>query len=279
MKIFKIIRIGLLGLFSIVVSLPAHTADLPVDLELALGVDVSGSIDDEEARLQRDGYIKAFRHPRILEAVRHGRLGRIAVVYYEWAGFDHNKVVAKWTLIDGRASALAFAEQLTKEEPETASRTAISSAIGFGIRHFEKNGYEGRRRVIDISGDGPNNWGELVTSARDRAIAQGITINGLPIINSRPSPWGLSSLPNLDLYYRHCVIGGKSAFIVTAKNFHDFARAVLRKLVLEIANNNFPDKGYVGPIQLAQTGSAIIKKRVPPPCNIGEQNWLDREDY
>jgi hypothetical protein len=278
MNIYKLIKIGFLSLIGIIASLSVRSADLPVDLELALGVDVSGSIDDEEARLQRDGYIKAFRHPRIWEAVSHGQLGRIAVVYYEWAGFDHNKVVAKWALIDGRASALAFADQLTKEEPETASRTAISSAIDFGIQHFESNGFEGRRRVIDISGDGPNNWGELVTSARDRAIAQGITINGLPIMNERPSPWGLSSLKNLDLYYRHCVIGGKSAFIVTAKNFNDFARAVFRKLVLEIANN-VPDKGYIGAVQLAQTGSAIIKKRVPPPCNIGEMNRLDREDY
>ena len=278
MKIKKIIKGTVGGLCSTFLAVSVYAADLPVDLELALGVDVSGSIDEEEARLQRDGYIKAFRHPRVWEAVRHGRRGRIAVVYYEWAGFGHNKTVAKWALIDSRESALAFAKQLTKEEPETASRTAIASAIDFGAGYFDNNGFKGTRRVIDISGDGPNNWGELVTKARDRAVVQGITINGLPIMNGRPSPWGLSSLKNLDLYYRHCVIGGKSAFIVAAKNFNDFARAVLRKLVLEIADNSPPER-HAGPVQLAQIGSGVIKKRVPPPCNIGEQNWLDRDDY
>lgn len=262
-------------------ALPSAAAELEVDLELALAVDVSGSVDEEEAMLQRNGYIAAFRHPSVVDAIRSGPLGRIAVSYYEWAGFGHMKVVAPWTVVHDKASADALAGRLEREVPATARRTAISSAITFGAGHFDDNGFAGRRRVLDISGDGPNNWGELVTAARDRAVARGITINGLPIINERPTFSGLPAMRDLDLYYRDCVIGGPGAFYIVARDFRDFGRAVLRKLILEIAGLQPPRDvarrtgggGERGPL-LRHVADAPPEKRTPPSCEAGyRQIW------
>ncbi|MEE8548171.1 MAG: DUF1194 domain-containing protein [Alphaproteobacteria bacterium] len=245
----------------------ATEEEIEVDLELALAVDVSGSIDDEEAVLQRAGYIAAFRHPRVLEAIRRSGLGRIAVAYYEWAGYGHMKVIADWTLIHDKASAIAFAAKLTKEPPQTASRTAIGSAIKFAVPFFEGNEYEAQRRVLDISGDGPNNWGGLVSVARDSALAEGITINGLPIMNNRPSRYGRAPMRNLDLYYMDCVIGGPGAFIVVATRFKDFASAILRKLILEIAGET-PGKAPTSkPSSMVRPAAAPMG----PPCDYGER--------
>jgi hypothetical protein len=250
---------------------PAPAAELePVDLELALAVDVSGSIDDQEALLQREGYIAAFRHPKIIEAIGGGFLRRIAVSYYEWAGFGHMKIIADWTVIHDTASAHAFAEQLTLEPPQTARRTAISDAITFGAGFLETNGFDGTRRVLDISGDGPNNWGPVVTAARDGAVARGITINGLPIMNGRPSRFGSLPIDNLDLYYQNCVIGGPGAFLVVAEDFTDFAQAILRKLYLEIAGRAPP----APPAAYRPAGG-----RVAPPCDVGERRWDDIDDF
>ncbi len=257
-------------------SASARTA---VDLELALAIDVSGSIDDEEANLQRAGYIAAFRNPRVIEAIRHGILGRIAVAYYEWAGYGHNKMIADWTVIHDRVSALAFADRLHEPPPETARRTAIGQAIAFGILLFDRNVIEGTRRVIDVSGDGPNNWGQPSTVSRDFAVAAGITINGLPIVNDRPSRWGWPSLPNLDLYYRDCVIGGPGSFLVVANTFEAFSAAVLKKLIMEIAGANPPARIiYVGRRRNPFVRAAT-RDRIAPPCDIGENRWRNRDDF
>ena len=245
----------------------APAAPESVDLELALAVDVSGSIDEQEAMLQREGYIAAFRHARVVEAIRRGRLGRIAVAYYEWAGFGHIRVIADWTLIHDRASAEAFAVRLARAPPERARRTAISDAIDFAVPYFERNEFLGQRKVIDISGDGPNNGGRFVTHARDAAVASGITINGLPIMNGRPLAKGTPRTPDLDIYYRDCVIGGLGAFIVVANELKDFAAAVLRKLILEIAGRR----------PAGQLIPAAMRK--PLPCDIGEGLSLDYMDY
>ncbi|MEQ9609390.1 MAG: DUF1194 domain-containing protein, partial [Kiloniellaceae bacterium] len=154
--------------------------EVAVDLELVLAVDVSLSIDTGEARLQRQGYVEAFRDPDVLQAIRGGILGRIAVTYFEWANSAHTHMVVGWTVIDSPASAETFAAALAKRRPGPAHYTSISGAIDFGARLFDDNGFEGTRQVIDVSGDGPNNWGDLVVHARDRAVARGITINGLP---------------------------------------------------------------------------------------------------
>jgi hypothetical protein len=250
---------------------PAAGAEMEaVDLELALAIDVSGSIDDQEALLQREGYIAAFRHPKIIQAISGGYLRRIAVSYYEWAGFGHMKIIADWTVIHDTTSAHAFAEQLTLEPPQTARRTAISDAITFGVGFLEANRFDGTRRVLDISGDGPNNWGLLVTGARDAAVARGITINGLPIMNGRPSRFGSLPIDNLDLYYQNCVIGGPGAFLVVAEDFTDFAQAILRKLYLEIAGRAPP---------APTTGHHPAGGRAAPPCDIGERRWDDIDDF
>lgn len=248
-----------------------------VDLELALGVDVSGSIDAEEALLQRQGYIAAFSHPQVIDAIRYGPLGRIAVAYYEWAGFGHMKIIADWTVVHDKASADVFVEKLRNPPPQRAHRTAISDAIEFAVPFFDRNNFDGARRVLDLSGDGANNFGRLVTEARDVAVAEGITINGLPIVNNRPSRYGGPAIPDLDLYYEDCVIGGPGAFIVVARDFVDFATAVRRKLILEIAGLQPAPRPRSEPVSSA--GLVPIQARSAPPCDIGERMRRYRDDY
>ncbi len=241
-------------------------AEREVDLELVLAVDISGSIDLEEAALQRRGYVHALRHPDVIEVIRRGRLGRIAVTYVEWAGDRHQSTLVGWTEIADASSAAAFAEAVARPPVRTQLWTSISGVIAYAARHLEGNGFSGRRRVIDISGDGPNNSGEYVVRARDRALADGIVINGLTIINDRPGQYGYPPMPDLDLYYEDCVIGGQGAFVVVADGFEDFARAILRKMLLEIAS-------AAPPARLLRR--AAVRPR--PPCNAGEiqlRNWL-----
>ena len=212
----------------------AAKTDQPVDLELVMAVDVSGSVDQFEARLQRKGYVDALARPEVIAAIRRGILRSIAVAYFEWSGWDHQDMVMSWTVLHDRRSVRAFAAALADSPIGFGRYTSISAAIEFAVLMFENNGFEGTRRVIDISGDGPNNSGRLVTTARALALTAGITINGLPITGNRPNRWGLP-MPDLDLYYKNCVVGGPGAFIVAAEDFKDFAVAIRRKLILEIA--------------------------------------------
>ena len=261
-------------LLAVMISRAEARIDTPVDLELALAVDISRSIDEGEALLQRQGYIRAFRDPEVIRAIRSGVLRRIAVTYFEWAGMKLPEVVVGWTLIEDQASAFAFAETLDRIAPHAARRTSISRAIDFALPLFEGNGVEGTRRVIDVSGDGPNNWGDLVTRARDRAAATGVTVNGLPILDEGGGLFSSFNIPDLDLYYRDCVIAGPGAFIVVAADFTDFARAIRRKLILEIAGHR--PHHTPGFARVAATGAA----RASPPCDIGEQLMRDLfEDF
>jgi len=220
---------------------PVFAEQVPVDLELVLAIDVSGSVDWQEAALQRDGYVQALRSDAFVKAVQSGVLGRIAVTYVEWAGDGIQMPVLDWDVIKDQKSAEAFSERLAKTHIESGPWTSISSLIDYAVPLFKDNGYEGTRRVIDISGDGPNNTGRLVTSARDAAVRQGVVINGLPIINDRLQPSGRRQIKDLDKYYRACVIGGLGAFIVVAHDFNDFARAVRRKLIFEIVDATPPE--------------------------------------
>jgi hypothetical protein len=249
----------------------AQDGAIPVDLELVIAVDVSGSIDADEARLQRNGYVSAFANADVIGAITSGMHGRIAVTYMEWAGAQHVRTVVDWTLLDGAASAHAFSASLARAPIETELWTSISHAIAVSIPKFNENRFAGVRKVIDISGDGPNNQGGLVTNFRDRAVAAGITINGLPIVNDRVGPWGWPPLPDLDLYYAACVIGGNGAFYVVANDFADFARAVRQKLLLEIAGV-MPAGGRERLFKAA----AQEPGRKPPPCDAGERHvqWL-----
>ncbi len=225
---------GLVSLLLLLLALAEPARAEPVDLELVLAVDVSPSMDDFEAEQQRQGYLAALAHPAVLAAIAGGELGRIAVSYVEWAGEDHQRTVVGWSLIDDAESARAFAERLAARPVGGAPYTSISAAIDFARRSFASNGFEGRRRVIDISGDGPNSAGRPVEAARDEAIADGITINGLPVFNARPNPDGAGLAVDLDLYYELKVIGGPGAFSMIAE-LDAFAPTILRKLVREIA--------------------------------------------
>ena len=206
-----------------------------VDLELILAVDISGSIDHAEAQLQRRGYLKALVDPRVVRAITGGERRRIAITYMEWAGGHYQNVIAGWTVVRDLASARAFAEAVAGNPVTTERWTSISTAIDFALGLFDANPYRGMRKVLDISGDGKNNNGGLLAPARARALKAGVTINGLPIVNDRPNPWGFPPPKDLDRYYFDRVIGGPGAFIVVARGFKSFGDAVKAKLALEIA--------------------------------------------
>ena len=256
----------------------AWSAPVSVDLELVLAVDVSGSVDEEEGKLQRMGYVNAFRSPSVLRAIQSGRHKRIAVTYMEWAGFDFQRIIAGWKQIHDEASAEAFAYLLAQAPVGVGPYTSISGAIEFALPLFENNGFTSERRVIDISGDGPNNSGDFVTHARDKAIRAGVTINGLPIVNNRPSPWGRMPMPNLDLYYRKCVIGGRRSFLVVANDFRSFGRAIRRKLILEIVGLPGTEKQQLVQEPRKAGESPVLVSREAPPCDAGERrrrSWMD----
>lgn len=213
---------------------PAAAADIPVDLELVLAVDASRSIDGYEYGLQREGYAKALTHPDVIRAITSGFLRRIAVVYFEWSGEAEQATLIGWSVIDGPGAAKAFAQSLTSLPRRYADGTGIGPAIDYAAGLFTGNGIEGTRRVIDVSGDGPNNRGRPTREARDDAVAKGITINGLAIFNDRPSrpPWPEEPV---DVHYRDHVIGGPGAFMITVDDFKGFAEGIRKKLILEIA--------------------------------------------
>jgi hypothetical protein len=223
---------------------PAHA--VPVDLELVLAIDVSYSVDGEEARLQREGYFAALRHPRVVQAVGAGPNRAIAVAYMEWAGSFYQRVVVDWTVLRDAASIEAFIARIDAVPPRSASRTSISGAIDFAARLFEDNGYEGTRLVIDVSGDGRNNHGRPVRDARDAAVAKGITINGLPILSGNEN-FGRPSEDGLEEHYREEVIGGPGAFVIPAESFANFTSAILSKLVREIAGTLPQTAGPLSP--------------------------------
>jgi hypothetical protein len=214
-------------------AVPAAADDVEVDVELVLAVDISQSMDEYEQQVQRDGYVSALVSEEMMKAVAYGMTGKVAVTYIEWGGVGEQFVVADWQLIDGPESAEAFAARLAEAPLKTVQRTSISSALAYAGGLFADNGYKGARQVIDISGDGPNNQGGVVTTSRDALVAQGVTINGLPLMLTDGASW--YHLPNLDHYYEDCVIGGPGSFVVPVRSLDGFADAIRLKLVLEIA--------------------------------------------
>ena len=220
-------------------ALPALAQDKKeVDLSLALAIDISGSIDPDEAKLQREGYVQAFRDPVIVRAILGGPNGRIAVAYYEWSDSWMQKLLIDWTLLDSEATIAAFANRLADLPISIARRTSISGAIRYAVPLFGRSPYEPTRKVLDISGDGSNNDGGLVTDMRYEALKERIIINGLPIMNDRPNPFGFPNETDLDRYYLHCVTGGPRSFVEVARNFEDFPRAVRKKLLQEVADRD-----------------------------------------
>jgi hypothetical protein len=210
-----------------------------VDLHLVLAADVSRSVDDNEFRLQREGYAQAFNDPRVVRAIQSGALGRIAVSYVEWSGEWAQKVLVDWTVVADGESAAAFADALLAPPRSFADRTAIGVAIDFAAALFAKSPHESRRRTIDVSGDGTNTNGTPAEVARDRAMAQGITINGIVILSPEPMPWNpwhTHPPGGLENWYREHVVGGPGAFVMVAEDFSSFAYAIANKLIREIAD-------------------------------------------
>src|SRR5712671_3714130 len=235
-----------------------------VDVELVLAVDVSYSMDMDELAIQREGYAQAIISKEFLQALKTGPNGKISVTYFEWAASSDQKIIIPWRVIDGPETADAVANEIMKTPIRRASRTSISGAINFAMPLFDENPYRGLRRVIDISGDGPNNNGSPVTVARDAALEKGITINGLPIMVKEPS-YSTMDIDNLDFYYEDCVIGGPGSFVVTIKDRDKFKEAIRTKLLLEVAGRT-PERRVV----------PVAEKEPRVPCMIGEKIWQDR---
>jgi len=235
-----------------------------VDVELVIAVDVSYSMDPEEQALQREGYIQALTSREFLTALREGANGKIAIIYFEWAGANDQKIVMPWRLIDGPEAADAVAAEIARAPYRRASRTSISGALKFAKPLFDNSGYRGLRRVIDVSGDGANNSGDLVALTRDDVLSAGITINGLPIMLNRPN-FGSVDINELDIYYEDCVTGGAGSFVIPIRDRSEFIKATRTKLVLEIASRE-PEARIIP--------ASADKPRIS--CTIGEKMWQDR---
>jgi hypothetical protein len=198
-----------------------------VDLQLVLAVDVSGSVNARRFELQKQGYVKAFRTKQILDAIKSGAAGAIAVTMAQWTGPVMQVVVVPWTRIHDDATFEAFAMAVERGPRHLYSGgTSISGAIDHAMSLFPSCPYPSQRRVIDVSGDGENNRGRSADAARDDAVDKGVGINGLPILEIER---------DLDQHYRDHVIGGPGSFLIAAETFEAFADAVRRKLILEIS--------------------------------------------
>lgn len=228
-------RLALIAAAMLLLLTPAH-AETPVDLTLVLAVDVSDSIDSNEGQLQRQGYASAFKRPEILKAIRSGRNGRIAVAYFEWADVSEQSLIVDWMIIEDMASADTFGSRLQEAPLHSGHFTSISAAITYGLALLKRAPYEADRKVIDISGDGRSNDGPPVIVARQAANTWEVTINGLPIDNERSRLAADMEPGQISRYYKEEVITGPGAFVVVAKDFEDFERAISRKLFREIAD-------------------------------------------
>lgn len=223
---------GLSLLLVTLVTVPARAQE--VDLELVLAADGSGSIDDDELRLQREGWASALTSNDVLAAISNGLIGAIAVAYVEWGGPQSQVTVVDWQIIRDAASAEAFANKLRTRPRGAYGYNSISNAIDYSVRLVEENSYSGIRKVIDISGDGPNIGGRPLAEARADALAKGFTINALAIRRPGGRPGGPGGMA-LETYYGEQLIGGPGAFVEIADDRRSIAEAVRRKLVLEIA--------------------------------------------
>lgn len=264
----------LAGRFTATLAITSGHDDLGVvDVELVLAADVSGSMQLEELAIQRRGYAEAFRSRDVIEAIVHGGYGRVAVTYVEWAGKGAQSVIVPWTLIDSSEDAFALADRLLEDTPRNMRRTSISDAIRFSASLFQDNDYRGIRRVIDISGDGPNNHGGPVLRARNEALAAGITINGLPIMTMRSVPESVYDIDNLGKYYSKCVIGGPRAFMIPVHGWDEFPDAIRRKLVLELGRGDslIEQAAFEGDVVMAEP----VFAGEPTQCAM-RTDWKDQ---
>jgi Protein of unknown function (DUF1194) len=238
---------------------PVSASDVPVDLQLVLAVDISSSMSLAERKVQRDGYIAALRDPVVIDAIRAGPTGGIAITYVEWA--DYQIQAVPWTLVDGPESAEEFAERISYLPFHRESTTSISGALSYSADLFAHSGFTSERKTIDISGDGPNNAGLPVLSVRDTVIAQGISINGLPIMLREDLTLEGS---NLEAYFRDCVIGGPAAFAMRVSKLDQLAETIKLKLLAEILIAAKPTPPTI--LQMSDT-----RPRQPTDCMAGEK--------
>jgi hypothetical protein len=235
----RTVRTLLLLILAGVAAVPAAAvAAEQVDLLLVLAADVSRSVDNAKFQLQREGYAAAISDPRVLDAIRSGRNGRVGLTFVEWSGAGSQRVLIDWTTIGDAETARGFGDRLLEAPRSFADRTSISGAIEFAMGQLARAPYESARRTIDVSGDGTNNAGRDVTLARDEAVAQGVTINGLVILSETPLAWNpdhTNPPGGLQNYYRNNVIGGPGAFVLVAENFNSFGQAIVKKMIAEVA--------------------------------------------
>ena len=249
------------SVFALSAAQTALAQDTEVDVELFLAVDVSRSMSPWELEIQRRGYAEALASPEVFAAIEGGFLGKIAITYVEWAGNTSHRTIVPWTLIDSPQAAEEIAQTLVTAQKAGMRRTSISGVLRYAADTFGRNEFQSFRHVIDVSGDGPNNQGEAVTEARDAVIAQGIVINGLPLMtqDAQDNIWGID---DLDRYYENCVTGGPGSFVIPVDDWDQFSRAVRRKLVLEIVG--LPSDLRRASVVLAQDSY---------DCQIGEKLW------
>lgn len=240
---------------ALILPLQAKSETL-VDIELVLAVDTSLSMDMDELELQREGYALALEHPAVTSALTSGKLGRVALMIFEWGGAGSERVLIDWTLIDSDEAAADIAETLRVSPIQGLRGTSISGAMISAAIWIENNDFEGTRKIIDISGDGPNNRGRPVNQVRDEIAAQGIEINGLPFMFKEPD--GTYSIPDLDLYYQDCVIAGEMAFVIPIYEIERLVVSIRQKLVLELSGTQPPSQ-------------ARLRKAAVPDCQIGER--------
>ncbi|MCY1707819.1 DUF1194 domain-containing protein [Pannonibacter sp. SL95] len=262
---------GLLVLVGLVAA-PKASAQVreEVDVALVLAVDISHSMDTDEQALQRSGYMTAITSPEVMSAIRSGLTGKIAVSYLEWAGSASQSILVDWQIIATPQDAENFASILGEAPIRRAYRTAIGDALLFSAQQFDTLPVAAMKKVIDISGDGPNNQGTFAPIARDEVVARGIVINGLPLkLKLRTDGWG--DMENLDVYYQTCVIGGPGAFVIPVRGAERFAEAIRRKLVLEIAGTPPAPAASPGALRVQRVSTSI-----DPLCLEGERRWQQR---
>jgi hypothetical protein len=220
-----------------VTSAPVRAAE-QVDLLLVLASDVSRSVDTRKFELQRQGYAAALSNPRVIEAIKSGPHGRIAICFIEWSGATSQKVVIDWTIVSDMASARKIGDQMLELPRSFADRTSISAGLEYAMNQLEQAPFQATRRTIDVSGDGTNNSGRDIASVRDEVLAKSVTINGLVILSDTPLPWNpehTNPPGGLDEYYRRNVTGGPGSFVMVAENHNSFGQAIVKKMIAEIA--------------------------------------------
>jgi hypothetical protein len=232
---FVRIVLGLVALLA--VSLPVRAAE-EVDLLLVLSSDVSRSVDARKFQLQREGYATALSNPRVIDAIKSGPHGKIAICFVEWSGATSLKLVIDWTVVGDAASARKIGDQMLELPRSFADRTSISAGLEFSMAQLQRSPFKGVRRTIDVAGDGTHNSGRDLLTVRDEILAKGVTINGLVILSESPLPWNpehTNPPGGLAEYYRKNVIGGPGAFVMVAENHNSFGQAIVKKMIAEIA--------------------------------------------